>query len=91
MKLPTVHAVRCTVCGKLHGVNDHDYFVLWGKLIVNTNANEPMNLGTDAKPTILCQDTTCLQRLFRMIDDETYKAMLTQKKVDYDDEYYNED
>lgn len=90
MKLPTVHAVRCTICGRLHGVNDHDYFVLWGKLIVNTNANGPMDLGTETKPTILCQDTTCLQRLFRMIDDETYKAMLIRTKV-HGDMYYDDD
>lgn len=88
MKLPMIQAVRCNVCGRLHGINDHDYFVLWGKLIVNTNAPEPMDLGNETQPTILCQNTLCLQRLFRLIDDETYKAMLERPKTKYDDEDY---
>lgn len=88
MKLPMIQAVRCNVCGRLHGVNDHDYFVLWGKLLVNTNAKEPMDLGNETQPTILCQNTLCLQRLFRLIDEETYKAMLERPKSNYDDENY---
>ena len=91
MKLPIIQAVRCNVCGRLHGINDHDYFVLWGKLFVNTNAAEPMDLGNETQPTILCQNILCLQRLFRMIDAETYKAMLEQPKTMHDDIDYERD
>jgi hypothetical protein len=88
MKIPTVAAVRCSQCGRLHGVNDNDYVILWGKLIVNTNAKTPLDLGDETAPTILCSSTICIQRLFRLIDDKTYKAMLAAPNKDYEDEDY---
>lgn len=90
MKLPIIQAVRCSVCGTLHGINDHDYIVLWGAMLVNTNAKEPMDLGTAEKPTILCQKIMCLQRQFRLIDEATYKSILENTRKHYDDEEFEE-
>ena len=81
-----IQAVRCAYCGTLHSVTDLDYIVLIGTAQLNGDAHKAITLGTNENPAIICQNTLCLQRAFRLITEEAYLAMLAKPQKKYNDQ-----
>lgn len=76
-RLPTLQAVRCKVCGTLHPVDSGTYIVLTGMLSRRENVGggrwieRTEGLGSDANPTVVCDDRACILAVIKTGDSES--------------------
>lgn len=69
--LTTIQAVRCEKCQKLHPVESTAYLTIEGRIVRRRGDSRrmlqehPQHLGTEAKPTVLCDNDSCLIEFIR--------------------------